>query len=223
VPHLNINGTPLYYELSGKADAPVIAFLSGLTGDHNNWSLQVAYFAPHYRCLTFDWRDTGQSGVSPIADYTLAEMADDVAQMIWLLGLGKCHVVGLSMGGAVAQHLGLEFPEQVASLTLACSFAVRPHPMELPPKLQTPGNLRHVEAIKRHDTRDQLPFLNLPVLVLAGDKDRSTPPDDQREYSLLLPDARFVVIPNGGHFLHLEKAGEFNRQVSAFLETLKGE
>ncbi len=54
MPQLTVNGIPLYYELVGPADGEPIVFLSGLTGDHNNWTLQVNRLKDRYRCLTLD-------------------------------------------------------------------------------------------------------------------------------------------------------------------------
>ncbi len=221
MPQLSVNGVSLYYELNGPTPPDPalgsLVFLSGLTGDHNNWQLQVGSFSSSYRCLTFDWRDTGQSGPSPQPLYGLDDLAADVAALIAATGLGRSHLVGLSMGGAVAQHLALNYPEAVASLTLASTFAVRSQPPELPPGKRTPGNLRHSAALARHDTRAHLPGLNLPVLVLAGSRDTVTPPQEQAEYAALIPNSRFVLIEKAGHLVQVERAGEFNRQLRAFL------
>lgn len=212
------NGLNIYYELAGPTLGQPIVFLSGLTGDHNNWQLQVQSLSGDYRCLTFDWRDTGQSGASSPGEYTLADMAGDVAALIEGLQLGRCHLVGLSMGGAVAQEVGLGYPQVVASLTLASSFCLRPDGIELPPDKRTPGNLRHAAAVRFHDTSERLRQLaSVPVQVVAGSRDRATPPEAQKAYAALIPAAEFVLIEGAGHYLHLEKAGAFNRQLRSFL------
>src|SRR5690242_16899766 len=115
MPHLVVNAISLYYELAGPETGEAVVFLSGLTGDHNNWTLQVNRLKDRYRCLTFDWRDTGLSGHSPVEEYSTADMAGDVAGLIRGLNLGKSHLVGLSMGGAVAQEVALNYPELVGS------------------------------------------------------------------------------------------------------------
>ena len=212
-------GFKLFYELNGPTGTPAIVFLSGLTGDHNNWWLQVQSFVGSYRCLTFDWRDTGHSEVSPAPDYDLATLADDVAALTSGLNLGPSHLVGLSMGGAVAQEVALHYPAQVASLTLASSFAFRPLPSILPADKRTSGNLRHWEAITRHDTQDRLRSLNVPTLVIAGSRDGVTPPAAQEAYAALIPGAKFVLIEGTGHLVQVEKAGQFNRTLRSFIET----
>ncbi len=214
-------GVRLYYELTGPDNGPSLIFLSGLTGDHNNWWLQVQSFSGTYRCLTFDWRDTGLSEFSQREEYSLLDLAGDVAGLIKGLHLEFSHLVGLSMGGAVAQEVALNYPQLVASLTLASSFAVRPVPSLLPENKRTPGNLRHWAAITAHDTSDRLPSLNLPVLVIAGSRDTVTPSVDQAAFASLILAAEFVKIEGAGHLVQVEKAGEFNRHLRAFIEKIE--
>ncbi len=223
MPIIQTNGQSIYYELFGPAQAEAIVFLSGLTGDHKNWTLQVNSFQDRYRCLCFDWRDTGLSGISPLEEYGLSDMAEDVVGLIEGLGLGRVHLVGLSMGGAVAQLIALEYPERVATLTLASSFVVAPGLAELPPSKRTRGNLRQAIAASRHDVTARLSELRLSVLVVAGERDRTTLPETQRAYAALLPNAQFHLIERAGHTVQVEKAGEFNRTLAAFLEGLRTE
>lgn len=222
MPHLPINGVSLYYELTGQENAPSVVFMSGLTGDHNNWAFQLQSLKENYFCLTHDWRDTGQSEVSSLENYTLETLAADVAGLITQLDFGKSHIVGLSMGGAVAQHLALNHPELVKSLTLASSFAERgENAPELPPKMRTVGNLRHAQALRQHNTLAKLAGLKIPVLVVAGSRDKTTPPEMQRDYAAHIPGAQFVLIENAGHMIQVEKAGEFNRTIAAFFESVE--
>ncbi|MDB5078387.1 MAG: hypothetical protein JWP00_311 [Chloroflexi bacterium] len=218
MPQIIVNDIPLYYELVGPSTGEPVVFLSGLTGDHNNWTLQVNRLKDHYRCLTLDWRDTGNSGPSPVTDYTIADMAGDVAGLIGALDLGKCHLIGLSMGGAVAQEVALNYPELVASLVLASTFCDREKAIEVPADKRTPGNLRQSLAVKQHNTCDRLHLITAPVLVVAGSRDKSTTPESQYALAAHLSDARYELLQGAGHLLHLEKAGDFNRLVQAFLE-----
>ncbi|HEX2910941.1 MAG TPA: alpha/beta hydrolase [Chloroflexia bacterium] len=218
MPYIDTNHHSIYYELTGPDAGEAIVFLPGLTGDHNNWLLQVNSFKESYRCLTFDWRDTGLSAPSPCEEYSLRDMAADVAGMITGLNLGKSHLVGLSMGGAVAQEVALNYPQLVATVTIASSFSRRPSPSELPHNKRTPGNLRQSMAVQFHDTVERLPHLRLPVLVIAGSRDRTTPPHEQKEMAGQIPGAEYVMIERAGHTVQVEKAGDFNRTLRAFLE-----
>lgn len=101
---------------------PPVIWIQGLNADHTAWLSQVAAFRDGYDCLTPDNRDVGQSGRAT-GPYTLAEMADDVRAVLDDAAVLDAHVVGLSMGGAIAQELALRYPEWVRSLTLVSTFA----------------------------------------------------------------------------------------------------
>ena len=120
VPSVTRDGLEIAYWTEG-AGQPVV-WLQGLNADHTAWGTQVAAFRERYRCIAIDNRDVGQSGRAS-APYTLAEMADDVRAVLDAEGAEDAHVVGLSMGGGIAQELALAAPEWVRSLTLASSFA----------------------------------------------------------------------------------------------------
>ncbi len=105
----------LYYVEKGQGEP--LVFLNGLSGDHLYWMRQLRAFAKTYRCLALDNRDVGRSGC-PARPYTTADMAADVAALFERLELPPAHVVGLSLGGMIAQELALAVPERVKSLVL---------------------------------------------------------------------------------------------------------
>lgn len=102
-----------------RGGAPVI-FLHGLGSNADDWELQVPAFSARYQTISVDLRGHGQSPYR--GRLTVPAMAGDVAQLLVQMG-GPAHVVGLSLGGAVALALGILFPEQVRSLTLVNTFA----------------------------------------------------------------------------------------------------
>lgn len=101
---------------------PPIVWIQGLNADHTAWLSQVIAFQDGYDCIALDNRDVGQSGRAT-GDYTLADMAADVRAVLDDAAVEDAHVVGLSMGGAIAQELALIAPEWVRSLTLVSTFA----------------------------------------------------------------------------------------------------
>ena len=107
------DGTPLHYVTAGSGD-PVL-FLHGATLDHRMWDDQVAPFARHHRVVRCDLRGYGRS---PRPTKRSPAPAEDVMALLAHLGSAPVHVVGHSLGGAVAVDLALAHPEAVRSLTL---------------------------------------------------------------------------------------------------------
>ena len=96
--------------------------IHGLAGGHTAWREQVELLRERYRVIAFDNRGAGQSTQvdEPVSTRDLA--ADTLALMAQL-GVERAHVVGRSMGGAIAQHMALAAPKRVESLVLCASFA----------------------------------------------------------------------------------------------------
>ncbi|GAA2097119.1 alpha/beta hydrolase [Microlunatus panaciterrae] len=105
---------------SGKGD-PVILIM-GLNASGAAWRPHVDQWSRTFRCLAVDNRGAGESP-APLGPYTTAELADDYANLIRKLDLGVCRVVGISMGGAIAQELALRHPELVERLVLVATWA----------------------------------------------------------------------------------------------------
>ena len=114
------DGVAIAYTVAG--DGPPVVWLQGLNADHTAWAAQVAAFRGEFRCILLDNRDVGRSGRA-VRPYRTAAMAGDVRAVLDALGADDAHVVGLSLGGAVAQELALAWPEWVRSLTLVATFA----------------------------------------------------------------------------------------------------
>ena len=100
--------------------------IQGLGADKHGWTLQRLALAPGYRTVALDNRGAGRSD-KPHGPYSLEQMADDAMAVLDDAGIESAHIVGASMGGAIAQIVALKHPERVRSLTLACT-ACRNHP-----------------------------------------------------------------------------------------------
>lgn len=98
------DGTPLYYEDTGPRDAPAILLVPGWTFRTDVWRRQSVALSSDFRVISCDLRGAGRSGKS-LDRHSLAEYADDLAQLIESLSLDRCAVVGWALGASVAAHL----------------------------------------------------------------------------------------------------------------------
>lgn len=126
MPEVQANGVSLYYEASG-AGAPVV-FVHEFAGDCRSWEDQVRYFNRRYRVVAFNARGFPPSEVPEDASQYSQDIAvDDLAGVIRGLDVAPAHVVGLSMGGYAALHLGLRHPELARSMVVAgCGYGSEP-------------------------------------------------------------------------------------------------
>lgn len=118
MPYVNSGDTRLYYEEEGHG-TPIV-FLHEMTGDLRVWEHQIRYFSRFYRCIAFNARGYAPSDIpTEPGAYSQAQAAADVAAVIDGLGLDRPHVVGLSMGGYTALHVGIRYAQKVRSLVVA--------------------------------------------------------------------------------------------------------
>ena len=118
MPFATVNGVRLYYERHGDSGDPLV-FVHGYTGDITDWRLQIAEFDRDYRILVMDLRGHGRSEApTDRRSYTVELMANEVEELAQRVGFPHSHLVGHSMGGAVAQEIALRSPEKLLSLTL---------------------------------------------------------------------------------------------------------
>lgn len=109
------NGVDLWAQQEGHGDE--VLFISGLADEGACWVDQVSGLRDRYRLTTFDNRGVGRSS-TPDGPFTITDFAADTVALMDALGLERAHVVGSSMGGAIAQELALAHPERVRSLVL---------------------------------------------------------------------------------------------------------
>ncbi len=118
MPLLETNHTKLYYEISGKG--PALVFIHGLGSSTRDWEYQVPEFSKEYQVITIDLRGHGRSD-KPDGPYTIPMFAADVAALLQALDIPSAHIVGISLGGAVAFQLALDHPAMVKTLTIVNS------------------------------------------------------------------------------------------------------
>ncbi|MBA2567403.1 MAG: alpha/beta fold hydrolase [Thermoleophilaceae bacterium] len=235
----------------------------GLGTDTLAWIPQMPAFSERYRTIVFDNRDVGRSDYSD-GPYEVADMAADALALCDELELDSFNLLGVSMGGTIAQEMALAGPERVRTLTLCVTWAgtgrygaergriLAASAQQMPveehlemlllltmseafyenaeavdylrgmmlknPNLQEPEAFaRQAQASGRHDARDRVSALSMPVHVIGAEHDVLVPVWKSRELAALIPGAKLTVIDGAPHGVNLERAEEFNRAVLDFL------
>lgn len=119
MPTANIDGTEIYFEEHGSG-TPLLCIM-GFATDSIGWAMQTPAFAEKHRTIVFDNRGVGRSA-KPAGPYAITKMADETAGLLDHLGIPSANVLGLSMGGMIAQELALRHPGKVDRLVLAATF-----------------------------------------------------------------------------------------------------
>jgi len=133
MPHVKVNDINMYYRVVGDG-FPLVAIM-GLAGNSDWWPRGfVEQLGRHYQVILFDNRGAGRTD-APESEYSIPMMARDTAGLMAALGIKKAHVMGLSMGGMIAQEIALLFPEAVDQLVLGCTNCGPLH--SIPPTAET--------------------------------------------------------------------------------------
>jgi pimeloyl-ACP methyl ester carboxylesterase len=145
MPLARLNGININYQVEGQGEPLVM--IMGFSAGRSGWMGQIRFFNRYYRVITFDNRGAGKSDKPPGA-YSTRMMANDTVKLMDLLAIEKAHIMGLSMGGMIAQELAINYPQRVMKLVLASTYARQD---------QTSG-----------DTLEQAKFLHLTPEKKAG-------------------------------------------------------
>jgi pimeloyl-ACP methyl ester carboxylesterase len=223
----------------------------------------VPAWSRRFKTVVFDNRDVGQSFRAD-GPYEVTDMAQDTLGLADALGLHEFHLLGVSLGGTIAQEVALAVPERVRTLTLAVTYAwagrwgrefarlwgraaaqrsneehvdwlilqtvsqefyenaqgvelMRNMMLANPRPQPRDAFIRQLDAGTRHDTRDRLGSLSMPVHVIGGERDLLVPAWKSEEIAGLVPGARLAILPRAPHGLNLERAEEFNALVADFI------
>jgi pimeloyl-ACP methyl ester carboxylesterase len=117
---VTVGDVDLYFEEYGQG--PPVLLIHGLAGDCSAWNAQIERLERSYRVIAFDNRGAGRSS-APDYPYTTRHFADDTVGLLDALGISEpAHIIGRSMGGAIAQEIALAYPHRTRSLIITASF-----------------------------------------------------------------------------------------------------
>src|SRR5262245_11098725 len=123
---LSFDRRRIYYDLNGPEAGPVLCITHSLASDSGMWAEQMpALLGAGYRVLRIDMR--GHGGSDPVTgDYTMDQLAQDVATVLGALGIDKMHYMGLSIGGMIGQAFAIKYGPRLKSMMLCDTMPATP-------------------------------------------------------------------------------------------------
>ncbi|MGH7863547.1 MAG: alpha/beta fold hydrolase, partial [Candidatus Binataceae bacterium] len=119
MPRARAGEIEMYYEVHGSG-AQTLAMIRGLGSNLTAWYEQTPVFAKQFRTVVFDNRGAGRTD-KPDAPYSIAQMAADTKGLMDSLGIQRAALLGISMGGMIAQEFAISYPERLNCLMLCCT------------------------------------------------------------------------------------------------------
>ncbi|ALJ82869.1 3-oxoadipate enol-lactonase [Ketogulonicigenium vulgare] len=245
----------MHYRIDGPADGPVVVFANSLGTDLRLWDGVVARL-PGFRCVRFDLPGHGLSDLA--AEVSISALAEDVAALIATVASAPVVLVGLSIGGMIAQELAVKRPAMLAGIVLsntatkmgsADAWAARIAAVEagglasiadqvmerwfapafraratLPLwrnmllSTRADGYIVACRALAAADLTGQAAEIDLPAVVIAGEKDGASPPDLVAASAARIAGARLHNMAGVGHLPPAEDAAGMVAIIAPFLK-----
>lgn len=228
----------IYYEEFGSG--PPLLLIHGLSGSGKWWGQNVHFLAQHFHVYVVDLMGFGRSRRQP---FVLSEASAAIAAWINYMHLEKVTLMGHSMGGFISIDLAANHPEAIERLVLvdaaglpmgrthlATAFSLVRVVLEMPfgfwPILladalragpRTLWSAAH--EILSTDVSTRLNRIQIPTLIVWGERDWLVPLHIGEQFSQALPTANLMVVPNAGHNPMWDQAAIFNQIVVEFLYT----
>ncbi|HEX6343698.1 alpha/beta hydrolase [Umezawaea sp.] len=152
---LPVNGVELCVQALGAPADPAVLLVAGSNSSMTSWPDEFCARLTGRYVIRYDHRDTGRSVTYPPGEpgYGFPELVADAVGVLDALDVASAHVVGLSMGGGIAQVLAVDHPERVASLTLVATSPAAPGTEGLPPL--SPEALEYFSTLAEPDWSDR--------------------------------------------------------------------
>ncbi len=117
MPYAPVGDIDVYYEIHGPHDAPPLVLIGGWASYRWIWCRQIPTLKQRYRCLVFDNRGAGKTS-KPDIPYSIDMFASDTVGLMDALDISNAHILGISMGGMIAQQVAISYPKKVRGLIL---------------------------------------------------------------------------------------------------------
>jgi pimeloyl-ACP methyl ester carboxylesterase len=241
--YADVNDIRVYYEIYGAGEP--LLLLHGNSGSIGSFLYQIPELSKHFKVVAVDSRAQGKS-TDADTEITYALMASDMSALIDKLNLGSVYVVGWSDGGNVGLELALAHPNKVRKLVVFGANYTHENFMAPPDSVameaDDPRLVRTVPFIKKSKegmdrlspvvrkklsdliekypnlTVEQLQQINVPVLVVVGDRDAINL-DQTISLFTSLPHSQLFVVPGSSHMVPVERPELSNSEVVRFLST----
>ncbi len=129
MPKVKVNDIEMYYEIHGEGEPLVL--IEGLGYSTWMWYKQVNELSKHFKVIIFDNRGVGETD-KPDVEYSIEMFADDLADLLSKLDIKRAHILGVSMGGFVAQEFAIKYPCMVDKLILCSTSFGGPNSIPIP-------------------------------------------------------------------------------------------
>ncbi|HEX3722646.1 MAG TPA: alpha/beta hydrolase [Nitrolancea sp.] len=259
-----LNGIRVAYRRAGSG--PMLLMLHGIGGGSAQWRPQLDGLADEFTVIAWDTPGYGDSD-DPTGDWSMADYADRLAELLERLTPDPVHILGQSWGGVLAQEFYRTHADRVRALILSDTFAgdaafpegtrnavlharltaletMTPAEMaqaRLPALVpnDTPDAIKQeIEAmlaaihpagyrqaaiaLHRSDERDVLSTIDVPTLVIAGDRDTVVPLALSQSLASGIRGARLELFRDSGHLSNMARSDEYNAAVRGFLRSVDG-
>jgi len=224
----SFDGTRIYYETRGQGEPLILAY--GIACGANHWRHQVRAFSQKYMCVTLDYRGHHKSGTpKDRTQLSVDALARDIVLLCEHLKIKKASFWGHSFGAQILLRTYELQPELFHNMILINGFATNPIKgmFGLDAVTQTfktfkQGYEQLPETISylwkmNYDGKAVLDRIQVPTLIIGGDKDNVTPLAYQRTLHNNIKGSEFLVVPYGSHCTQLDMPDFVNLRIEKFL------
>lgn len=252
MPVVRANGIDIAYEMRG-AGPPLVLLHGATSIGHEDFAAQLPLFSRAFHCLVPDARGHGATVWDAANGFRYSWLVDDLAAFVDALGLETFHLFGFSMGAMTALQFAAAHPERLRTLTVVGITTQREPRASVARRLMDPPRILRDDPTwaatldRRHapqgegawhrllpaiagDVHDQpllgprdLRAIELPAMVVCGDRDPFVPVDHAWGLMRQLPLGRLFVAPNCGHEVQVRRPAMFNEALAGFYRSTAAE